>query len=73
VKQIDNEKMEDQARSVPNNARDRPSYADVDYEKLLFSIFSLLQNLGADERPEVYFTLFFFPSFCYMYWWCLLG
>ncbi|WJX19433.1 hypothetical protein P8452_09128 [Trifolium repens] len=53
VKQIDNEKMEDQARNVPNNARDRPSYADVDYEKLLFSIFSLLQNLGADERPEV--------------------
>ncbi|XP_019258208.1 PREDICTED: protein MON2 homolog isoform X2 [Nicotiana attenuata] len=25
----------------------------VDCDKLLFSIFSLLQNLGADERPEV--------------------
>lgn len=46
--------MEDQAHSFPNNARERPSYIDgVDYEKLLFSVFSLLQNLGADERPEV--------------------
>lgn len=26
----------------------------VDCDKLLFSIFSLLQNLGADERPEVF-------------------
>lgn len=25
----------------------------VDHDKLLFSVFSLLQNLGADERPEV--------------------
>ncbi|XP_006347403.1 protein MON2 homolog isoform X2 [Solanum tuberosum] len=25
----------------------------VDRDKLLFSVFSLLQNLGADERPEV--------------------
>ncbi|XP_019071203.1 uncharacterized protein [Solanum lycopersicum] len=25
----------------------------VDCDKLLFSVFSLLQNLGADERPEV--------------------
>ncbi|XP_058754253.1 uncharacterized protein LOC131627411 isoform X2 [Vicia villosa] len=54
VKQVDGEKMEDQAHSFPNNARERPSYIDgVDYEKLLFSVFSLLQNLGADERPEV--------------------
>jgi hypothetical protein len=46
--------MEDQAHSVPNNARDRPYVDGVDYEKLLFSVFSLLQNLGADERPEVW-------------------
>jgi len=26
----------------------------VDRDKLLFSVFSLLQNLGADERPEVF-------------------
>ncbi|KAK1288620.1 hypothetical protein QJS10_CPB19g01189 [Acorus calamus] len=25
----------------------------IDYEKLLFSVFSMLQTLGADERPEV--------------------
>lgn len=25
----------------------------AEYEQLLFSVFSLLQNLGADERPEV--------------------
>uniref|UniRef100_A0A2P2MTU1 Protein MON2 homolog isoform X1 n=1 Tax=Rhizophora mucronata TaxID=61149 RepID=A0A2P2MTU1_RHIMU len=25
----------------------------VDRDKLLFSVFSLLQKLGADERPEV--------------------
>lgn len=28
----------------------------AEHEKLLFSVFSLLQNLGADERPEVLFS-----------------
>lgn len=47
--------MEDQPQSFANNVRDGPSYADgVDFEKLLFCVFSLLQNLGADERPEVH-------------------
>lgn len=55
VKQIDSEKMEDQTRSISNNVRDQASYIDdVGCEKLLFSVFSLLQNLGADERPEVH-------------------
>ncbi|XP_019452228.1 PREDICTED: protein MON2 homolog isoform X2 [Lupinus angustifolius] len=54
VKQIDSEKMEDQTRRISNNVRDQASSIDdVDCEKLLFSVFSLLQNLGADERPEV--------------------
>ncbi|CAL0321003.1 unnamed protein product [Lupinus luteus] len=54
VKQIDSEKMEDQTCSISNNVRDQASCIDdVDCEKLLFSVFSLLQNLGADERPEV--------------------
>lgn len=35
--------MNDQASSVYT----------VDCDKLLFSVFSLLQNLGADDRPEV--------------------
>ncbi|KAE9589615.1 putative mon2, dimerization and cyclophilin-binding domain, guanine nucleotide exchange factor [Lupinus albus] len=54
VKQIDSEKMEDQTCSISNIVRDQASCIDdVDCEKLLFSVFSLLQNLGADERPEV--------------------
>ncbi|KOM55061.1 hypothetical protein LR48_Vigan10g095300 [Vigna angularis] len=53
VKQIDNEKTEDGIH-ISNIARDKASSIDgVDFEKLLFSVFSLLQNLGADERPEV--------------------
>lgn len=32
---------------------DQVSMNIVDRDKLLFSVFSLLQNLGADERPEV--------------------
>lgn len=35
-----------------NNKRDDRNI--VDHDKLLFSVFSLLHNLGADERPEVY-------------------
>lgn len=52
MKQIDSKKMEDQTR-ISNNVRDQASVDGVDFEKLLFSVFSLLQNLGADERPEV--------------------
>lgn len=39
----------------------------VDCDKLLFSIFSLLQNLGADERPEVFVfcAIKLFP--CYIF------
>ncbi|XP_028770763.1 protein MON2 homolog isoform X2 [Neltuma alba] len=54
VKPIDSEKMEEQALRVSKDIRDHATYLyDVDCEKLLFSVFSLLQNLGADERPEV--------------------
>lgn len=31
----------------------------VHHDKLLFAVFSLLQNLGADERPEVGCDMFF--------------
>lgn len=58
VKQIDNEKTEDRTH-ISNIVRDKASSIDgVDFEKLLFSVFSLLQNLGADERPEVQFINF---------------
>ncbi|XP_020208627.1 protein MON2 homolog isoform X1 [Cajanus cajan] len=54
VRQIDSKKMEDQTHSISHHVRDQASSGHgVDYEKLLFYIFSLLQNLGADERPEV--------------------
>ncbi|KAF7805180.1 protein MON2-like protein isoform X1 [Senna tora] len=54
AKQIDSQKMEEQKLGVSNNIRDHATYLyDVDCEKLLFSVFSLLQNLGADDRPEV--------------------
>ncbi|XP_054804330.1 uncharacterized protein LOC129307410 isoform X2 [Prosopis cineraria] len=63
VKLIDSEKMEKQTlgvskdikdSGVSKDIKDHATYLyDVDCEKLLFSVFSLLQNLGADERPEV--------------------
>jgi len=76
VKQINNEKTEG-GTHISNIVRDKASSIDgVDFEKLLFSVFSLLQNLGADERPEVqyfkfliwfhfeifYFFFFFIPK-----------
>lgn len=36
---------------LKNNKREDRNI--VDHDKLLFSVFSLLHNLGADERPEV--------------------
>lgn len=33
-----------------------PSANMVDRDKLIVSVFSLLQKLGADERPEVQLT-----------------
>ncbi|RYQ90745.1 hypothetical protein Ahy_B09g096751 isoform H [Arachis hypogaea] len=54
VKQVDSEKMEGETHSISYNVREHASYIDdIDCERLLFSVFSLLQNLGADERPEV--------------------
>lgn len=51
---IDGEKTEMQMNDVSKETNGlSPSLNTVDHEKLLFSIFSLLQELGADERPEV--------------------
>ncbi|XP_024026387.1 protein MON2 homolog [Morus notabilis] len=49
-KQIDGQKPEEQTPSVVDQAS---SIDTVHCDKLLFAVFSLLQNLGADERPEV--------------------
>ncbi|XP_048323990.2 uncharacterized protein LOC107412268 isoform X2 [Ziziphus jujuba] len=49
-KEMDGQKPEEQTRSVLDQVR---LINVIDRDKLLFSVFSLLQNLGADERPEV--------------------
>ncbi|KAA8544984.1 hypothetical protein F0562_019799 [Nyssa sinensis] len=53
-KQMDGEKREQEALNFVNIVHDEaPLKLIVDCNKLLFSVFSLLQKLGADERPEV--------------------
>lgn len=51
---MDGEKREEQTFNIHNKVNDQtPPISGVDCDKLLFSVFSLLQKLGADERPEV--------------------
>lgn len=53
-KQMDGEKREEQIFNRHNEVNGQtPLISVVDCDKLLFSVFSLLQKLGADERPEV--------------------
>ncbi|KAL5770732.1 hypothetical protein ACOSP7_014886 [Xanthoceras sorbifolium] len=53
-KKMDGEKREEQTFNSFDKVNDQtPSISIVDCDKLLFSVFSLLQKLGADERPEV--------------------
>lgn len=53
-KQMDGENNEEQNFVFPNKVSDRATLMNtVDRDKLLFSVFSLLHKLGADERPEV--------------------
>lgn len=47
------EKIEQTLNTVKKANQQDPSITVAEHEKLLFSVFSLLQNLGADERPEV--------------------
>ncbi|KAK4596244.1 hypothetical protein RGQ29_014332 [Quercus rubra] len=52
--QTDGENEEEQALVISDNVNDQtPLINMVDSDILLFSVFSLLQKLGADERPEV--------------------
>ncbi|OVA15488.1 protein of unknown function DUF1981 [Macleaya cordata] len=55
IKQKDGEKMEEEQKfHIEEKTHDRfPLMNTTDRDKLLFSVFSLLQKLGADERPEV--------------------
>ncbi|GAV64231.1 Sec7_N domain-containing protein [Cephalotus follicularis] len=53
-KQMNGEEGEEHVLDLSNKVNDQAfSINTVDRDKLLFSVFSLLQNLGADERPEV--------------------
>ena len=53
-KKMDYVNREEQATNTINRVSDQSFLMNiVDRDKLLFSVFSLLQKLGADERPEV--------------------
>ncbi len=51
---------EEALSSSEKDIKQSPLKSVVDYNKLFFSVFSVLQKLGADDRPEVLFlsTLF---------------
>lgn len=55
---------EKKEETVPNSHEGVTDVSDllntVERDKLLFSVFSLLHKLGADERPEVFLEFFFF-------------
>ncbi|GMH11321.1 hypothetical protein Nepgr_013162 [Nepenthes gracilis] len=50
---VDTEKGEEKKESLNKGFGQAPMLNIVDPDKLVVSIFSLLQTLGADERPEV--------------------
>ncbi|XVE62867.1 hypothetical protein DITRI_Ditri06bG0154300 [Diplodiscus trichospermus] len=51
---MDGQKREEQTEDKSNDMNSHsPSINIVDRDKLIISVFSLLQKLGADERPEV--------------------
>lgn len=53
LKQLDGEIPKEQTMNVSDANDQSPMLNIVDSDRLLFSVFSLLQKLGADERPEV--------------------
>ncbi|CAK7340899.1 unnamed protein product [Dovyalis caffra] len=54
MKQMIGDLGETRSSGLPDKANDRaPTINIIDRDKLLFSVFSLLQTLGADDRPEV--------------------
>ncbi|XP_011003788.1 PREDICTED: protein MON2 homolog isoform X2 [Populus euphratica] len=54
MKQINGDLGETLSSELPDKVNDRAATINIiDRDKLLFSVFSLLQTLGADDRPEV--------------------
>ena len=63
--QTDGENEEEQALVISDNVNDQTLLINmVDSDILLFSVFSLLQKLGADERPEVGYHVSSNEFFC---------
>ncbi|XP_038879345.1 protein MON2 homolog isoform X2 [Benincasa hispida] len=52
-KQFNDERCEEQIVEVSSHTDTSPFTNMIDSNKLLFSVFSLLHKLGADDRPEV--------------------
>ncbi|XP_043815885.1 protein MON2 homolog isoform X2 [Manihot esculenta] len=53
-RQVDGELKDGETPKATDTVNDQASTVNItDCDKLLFSVFSLLQRLGADERPEV--------------------
>ena len=51
---MDGQKREQRTDNISNDMNSHSSSINiVDRDKLIISVFSLLQKLGADERPEV--------------------
>lgn len=51
---VDGQKKEEQAENISSDINGQsPSINIADRDKLIISVFSLLQKLGDDERPEV--------------------
>lgn len=51
--QTDGGKGEEGGLNISSKFNGQSPLNVVDRDKLLFSVFSLLQKLGSDERPEV--------------------
>lgn len=51
--QTDGKKGEEGSLNISSKFTGQSPLNVVDRDKLLFSVFSLLQKLGSDERPEV--------------------
>lgn len=68
LKQLDGDVPKEKTINGSDNANEQvPLLTIVDSDRLLFSVFSLLHKLGADERPEVGNMFFLNHLLCWSY------
>lgn len=68
-KKIDGERREAQAFNSSNVVNNQTPLMSIEHrDKLLFSVFTLLQKLAADERPEVCLTFVYFTEVLLLLW-----